>query len=146
MPCESFCLKPSIFWENCIKLTFLGCPWKFYHRFMYIHVGPSSGRALLNLILPFKLILRRFEVVFWCLKWECCTFWKIDGNSFKFTNTILHGLNTARQSCWPSWAKIILYSVHGNTKRSTETLTPRSLWALLKEAQKHLPRGHSGHY
>ena len=28
-PYESFCLKPSIFWENCIKLTFSGCPWNF---------------------------------------------------------------------------------------------------------------------
>ena len=40
----------------------------------------------LTLICLFKLILRRFEVVFWCLEWECCTFWKIDGNSFKSTN------------------------------------------------------------
>ena len=39
--------------------------------------------------LPFKLILRSSEVVFWCLDRECCTFWKIDGNSFKSTNTIL---------------------------------------------------------
>ena len=31
----------------------------------------------------------RFEAVFWCLEWEWCTFWKIDGNSFKSTNTIL---------------------------------------------------------
>ena len=40
-PCESFCLKPFIFLENCIKLTFSGCPRKFYHRVMYI--APSSG-------------------------------------------------------------------------------------------------------
>ena len=26
--------------------------------------------------MPFKLILRRCEVVFWCLEWECCTFLK----------------------------------------------------------------------
>ena len=39
--------------------------------------------------MPFKFILKRFEVVFWCLEWECCTFWKIDGNSFKSTNTVL---------------------------------------------------------
>ena len=37
-------------------------PQKNYHRFMYI--APSSDHALLNLNLPFKLILRRFEVVF----------------------------------------------------------------------------------
>ena len=62
-------------------------PRKFYHRVMYI--APSSGHILLNFNMPFKLILRRFEVVFWCLEWECCTFWKIDGNSFKSTNTVL---------------------------------------------------------
>ena len=33
------------------------------------------------------MILRRFEVIFKCLEWECCTFWKIDGDSFKSTNT-----------------------------------------------------------
>ena len=82
---ESFCLKPSIFWENCIKLTFSGCPRKFSHRVMYI--APSSGHISLNINMPFKLILRRFEVVFWCLEWECCTFWKTDGYSFKSTNT-----------------------------------------------------------
>ena len=48
--------------------------------FIHVHVAPSSGRALVNLSLPFELILRRFEVVFWCLEWECC---KIDGNSLK---------------------------------------------------------------
>ena len=44
------------------KLTFLGCPRKFYHRVMYI--APSSGHILLNLNFPFKVILRRFEVAF----------------------------------------------------------------------------------
>ena len=66
-------------------LTFSGCPWKFYHRFMYI--APSSCHILLNLNLLFKLILRWVGVVFWCLEWECCPFWKIDGSSFKSTNT-----------------------------------------------------------
>ena len=99
MPCESFCQKPSIFWENCIKLTFSGSPQRFYHRFMYI--APSSGRDLMNLDLPFKLILRRFEVVFWYLNWECCTFWKFDGNSFKSTNTILlYGFNSFCVQPW----------------------------------------------
>ena len=62
-------------------------PPKFYDRVMYI--APSSGNISLNFNMPFKFILRSFEVVFWCLEWECCTFWKIDGNSFKSTNTIL---------------------------------------------------------
>ena len=47
-------------------------PWKFYHRVMYI--APSSGHISLDFNMPFKMILRRFEVVFWCLEWECCTF------------------------------------------------------------------------
>ena len=46
----------------------------FYHRFMFI--APSSDHSLLTLNLPFKVILRRFEVVFWCLECECCTFQK----------------------------------------------------------------------
>ena len=61
------------------SFKFLGCPRKCYHQVMSI--APSSGHEWLNLNLPFKLILMRFEVVFWCLKWECCTFWKIDRNS-----------------------------------------------------------------
>ena len=75
------------FSEKIAKLKFSGCPRKFYHRIIYI--APSSGHISLNFNMPFKLILRRFEVIFWCLEWECCTFWKKDGNSFKSTNTIL---------------------------------------------------------
>ena len=81
-----FCLKPSLFLEICKKLSFSGCHQKVYHRFMYI--APSSDHSLLTPNLPFKVILREFEVVFWCLEWECCTFQKIDENSFKSTNTI----------------------------------------------------------
>ena len=40
---------------------FRDAPPKIYHRLMYI--APSSGHILLNLNLPFKLILKRFEVV-----------------------------------------------------------------------------------
>ena len=70
---------------------FFGCPRKFSHRVMYI--APSSGYISSNVKMPFKLILGRFEVVFWCLQWECCTFWRIDGNSFKFTKTIYYGFD-----------------------------------------------------
>ena len=50
-PCELFCLKPSIFSESKTTTTkqnkntkeFLGCPWKCYHRFMYI--APSSDNS-----------------------------------------------------------------------------------------------------
>ena len=53
-------------------------PQEFYHRFMYI--APSSDHLLLTVIPPFKVILRRFEVVFWCLEWDHqCTFWKDQG-------------------------------------------------------------------
>ena len=57
-----------------------------------MYIAPSSGHISLNFNMPFKLILRRFEVVFWCLEWECCTFWKTDGNSFKSTNTVTMAL------------------------------------------------------
>ena len=70
------------------KTNIFGLPRKFYHRVMYI--APSSGHISLDFNMPFKLILRRFEVVFWSLEWECCTFGKIDGNSFKSTNTIMY--------------------------------------------------------
>ena len=69
--------KTKIFWM----------PPRFYHRVMY--KAPSTGHGLLNLNLPFKLMLRRFEVVFWCLEWECCTFGKIDKNTLRSTNIML---------------------------------------------------------
>ena len=39
-------------------------------------------------MLRVKLILSSFEVILWSLVQDCCTFWKIDGNSFKSTNTV----------------------------------------------------------
>ena len=56
------------------------------HIFMYI--APSNDRSLLTLALPFKVIQRRFGVVFWCLEWECCTFQTSVENRFKFTKTM----------------------------------------------------------
>ena len=53
-----------------------------------MYIAPSSGEPLLNLNLPFKWILRRFEVVFSCLE-NVALFYKIDENSLKSTNTIL---------------------------------------------------------
>ena len=47
--------KPSIFVENCIKLTLSGCPREFSHRDMYI--APSSGHTSFDFNMPFKLIL-----------------------------------------------------------------------------------------
>ena len=63
----------------------LGCPRELYHRFMYIVL--SSDHQLLILNVPFKMILKKIEVVFWCLEWELCKFRKTDENSFKSTNT-----------------------------------------------------------
>ena len=37
-----------------------------------MYIAPSSGEPLPNLDLHFKWILRKVEVVFWCLEWECC--------------------------------------------------------------------------
>ena len=45
----------------------------YNNSYIYIaHISIQKGRSR-----TFKLILRRFQVVFWCLEWECCTFWKI---------------------------------------------------------------------
>ena len=93
-PCELFCLKvkPSIFWEICKDLLFWGGPSRIlYDRLMYI--APSNDHSLLTLNLPFKVILRRrFWHCFLYTVWSenyCCTFPKIDENSFKSTNTTL---------------------------------------------------------
>ena len=43
-----------------------------------MYIAPSSGHISLNCNMPFKLILRRCEVVFWCLEWEYCTFSKTE--------------------------------------------------------------------
>ena len=67
------------------KTNIFGMPQKICHMFMYI--APSSGHELFNSNLHFNLIQRKLKVVFWYLGYkECCTFWKIDGNSFKSTN------------------------------------------------------------
>ena len=39
-------------------------------------IASSSIWSLLTVNLPFKVILRMFEVLFWCLEWECRTFSK----------------------------------------------------------------------
>ena len=57
-------------------IKFSAGPQIFYHRCVYI--APSSDHSLLTSNLLFTVILRKFEVVFWCLEWECCTFQKID--------------------------------------------------------------------
>ena len=103
----------KVFWDICIKLKFSGDPRKFNDIFMYI--APSSGSSLLILNLPCKLIQMRFDVVSWCLEWNCCTFQKINDNSFKSTkyyNCFIQCFNhkpapypdTEVGSCEPRWA------------------------------------------
>ena len=83
------------YFENIEKYNIFGMPPKFYHRFMNIHLPPSSVEPLPHINLPWnKWIVRRFEVVFWCLEWECCTFRKIYENSIKSTNYYNYGFNT----------------------------------------------------
>ena len=57
------------------------------HRFMYI--AYSSNHSLITLNLPFKVILRMFEVIFWYLECEYCTFQMTDENSFRSTQTTM---------------------------------------------------------
>ena len=69
-----------------IKPTqFLGCLQKYCHTCRFIYIAPSSNCSLVTLTLPFQVILRRFEVLFWCMGWECCIFQTNDENSFQST-------------------------------------------------------------
>ena len=108
------------------RTNILRMPRKFYHRFMYI--APSSVLCIeWTLICLFKLILRRFEVVFWCLEWECCRLLKdFVGNSFKSTHTIalkkkIHSWNVGflfwKHYYWlilnvqlPVWIQVFMHS------------------------------------
>ena len=47
---------------------------KIYMYLLKVYIAPSNGEPLPNLNLPFKWILRKFEIVFYCLEWECSTF------------------------------------------------------------------------
>ena len=49
------------------------------------------------------MILRRLEVVFGCLEWECWSFWRIDGNSFKSTNTIVYTMALKKKHWLTLW-------------------------------------------
>ena len=56
-----FLSETNNFLRKLHKKNIFGMPRKFYHRVMYI--APSSGHISLAFNMPFKLILRRFEVV-----------------------------------------------------------------------------------
>ena len=67
------------------KLYWRGFQW--FHDWN-IHIPPSSDHLLLTTKLPFKVILRKFEVVFWWLDWEWVHFLiKTHENLVKSTNT-----------------------------------------------------------
>ena len=94
---------------------FVGCPWEFYHKFMYI--APSGDHSLLILSLSIKVILRKCEVVFWYLDWECCTFQMIDENSFKiqihqYYTIVALTLATCVVRAIVAWANIMKSTVH----------------------------------
>ena len=79
--------------------------------------------------MPFKLIQIMFEVVFWCLEWECCPFWKIDGNSFKSTNTILWNASFLQFSDKPS--VVIIFHANISSFAFTFSELPRPCFATL---------------
>ena len=79
------------YFENIAKKLFFGFPENFT-----IGLCTCSSLwcgSLVNLNVPFKLILRRFEVVLWCLEWECYTFnkrlMKIHSNSVHFITRLM---------------------------------------------------------
>ena len=67
------------------------------HFTSFMYIAPSSDHSLMTLNLPFMVLIRRCEVVFWFLEWECCTFQKNDENSIISTNTILLWLQLSMQ-------------------------------------------------
>ena len=92
------------------KQNFPEVPWQFF-PWLYVHVHSSLlWLFIANPQCAFKVILWRLEVVFWCVdppERECCTFVKIDDNSFKFMqyltcSTYMYGFN-------PSIVLILLY-------------------------------------
>ena len=101
--------ETSLFWKIGEKTQKHSPPWELYHRFM--HKSPYSDHSWLILNLPFKVIVQRFKLVFWCLERECCTFQMIDENSFKSTDTLplLSGFELILP-CKPKWNVIEIES------------------------------------
>ena len=69
------------------------CLWT--HIFTAYDADHSSADQVLDpqMMSYWKGILRRFEVVFWCLEWQCCTFQKIDEDLFKSIMGLMHAVN-----------------------------------------------------
>ena len=115
--------------RNLQKKIFWGSPWKCYYRFMYI--APSSIHSLLALNLPFKGILRKFEV-FWCLEWEWSMHFSKD--LWKFIQihqlVLYYGFKlcdiTGTQQ---QWQKVALLDVELNLRNTLFASTNTKAWA-----------------
>ena len=96
-------------------------PKNFPYRFMYI--APSNGgHSLLNLNLPFVLILRRFEVVFWCLDWECCTFKRSYRKFIQISDIILHTITALNCDSGTRYDEIYISKIKWHDHRLKQTL------------------------
>ena len=60
-----FVRNHQLFEKNCIKLTFSGCHPPIFFNHIILYIAPSSVHALLNLNLPFRLVLRRLFSDVW---------------------------------------------------------------------------------
>ena len=104
-----------------------------------MYIALSSGHILLNCNMSFKFILRRFEVVFWCLVWEYCTFWKIDGNSFKSTkysvSSQIYYNNTRLQCahCACRLGKWLTRPFHDENRRQSVFIYAKSYQSIKRE-------------
>ena len=104
-----------------IQVPHLPPPREFWLPPVVIHCWPS--------MCLFKVILRQFEVVFRCLEWECCTFQKIDENSFKSTDTMT--VFTRRQSAiyFESWFEMRILN-HDSKYGIFDRVYAKSRWDL----------------
>ena len=128
------------------KLTFLGCPRKFYHRFMYI--APSSGEPLPNLILALNGFfggLRLFSDVW---EWECMLqslndWWKFIQIHQYYTmalncdvncrslNSQLYDLSHRCAYCTVSWGVIVEYKI---CEKQTLDMSTMANWIKMRNS------------
>ena len=112
----NFCLKPSTFCEVCKYTKFIAPPHNFTIGLCnYVHSSLqwlfiADPQSVFTVVLKKNLEHLRFEVVFWCLEWECCTFQIIDEKlKINFNSWILHYgfklIKTVRLTCrgFHSW-------------------------------------------
>ena len=102
--------------------------------YVYVHVAPSSDPFIgdpQSLSLPFKVILnlRRFEVIFWCLEWECCTFQTTVDNSNRS--------NPSNAILWLLKRFIVIqeHDTDGNTSTVNSACKPKALMLKMSHVQ-----------